>query len=321
MDPARTTHEGRGGAPAGHAALVVVQLSFGLFPIVGLIAFGAGGFEPLAVAAWRMGFGAVALALLAFAFHGRRLIPARADLPRLMFCATIGIALNQAFFLEGLARSTPMNAGLVICLIPVFTFVIAAVMRLERFSTARAIGVLFACAGVVPLVLGGETELQGGHGLGNFLLVVNSLLYAMYLVLTKPLVHRYPPLVVIAWMYALSLVFLPYFLASAPLLPEDRGSTTAWSALAYILVFPTVVGYLFNAFALSRVRASTTAVYIYMQPIITGVGSWYFLGEQPTPGLLRAAALLFIGIWLVTRSPERSIGESGELLAGDPPHA
>lgn len=305
MDPARRSLERQSGAPAGHAALVVVQFSFGLFPIVGVLAFGAGGFAPLAVAAWRMAFGAVALGLLALALHGRRVVPARSDLPRLLLCATLGIALNQVFFMEGLARSTPMNAGLVMCLIPVFTFIVAAVVRLERFSAARALGVLFAGAGAVPLFLGEGTEFLGGHGFGNLLMVANSFFYAWYLVLSKPLVQRYPPLVVIAWLYGLSLVYLPFFLWSAPVLPADPGSRAAWGALGYILVFPTVVGYLFNAFALSRLRATTTAVYIYMQPIITGVGSWLILGERLTPGLLRAAVLLFIGVWLVTRRPRQ----------------
>jgi drug/metabolite transporter (DMT)-like permease len=259
--------------------------------------------------------------LLAVLVHGRLLLPARRDIPRLLFLATIGIALNQACFLEGLARSTPMNAGLVICLIPVFTFVVAAVVRQERFSGIRAFGVLVACAGAVPLFLGEGAELLGEYGFGNLLLVVNSFFYAWYLVLSKPLVHKYPPLVVIAWMYTLSLVYLPYFLFKAPLLPEDVGSGSAWGALGYILVFPTIVGYLFNAFALSRVRASTTAVYIYMQPIITGVASWFMLGERLTPDLARAAVLLFVGVWLVTRQPAPILSVPPEHLAGDPPPA
>ena len=73
--------------------------------------------------------------------------------------------------------------------------------------------------------------------------------------------------------------------------------------LAFILVFPTSLAYFLNAFALSRLRASTTAMYVYVQPLITGVAGAVLLGEELTRGLLLSAGLVFAGIWLVARRP------------------
>jgi hypothetical protein len=121
-------------------------------------------------------------------------------------------------------------------------------------------------------------------------MVANALCYSAYLIVSKPLARRYPPLVVIAWREAL---------APAP------GNPAVWWALAYIIVFPTVVAYLLNMYALARVRASTTAVYVYAQPLITGLASWLAFGETPSGGMLLAAAGLFLGIWLVARRRSR----------------
>jgi drug/metabolite transporter (DMT)-like permease len=287
---------------AGHAALVAVQVFFGLFPIFGTLAFLPGGFSPLGVGSWRIAGGAAILGALAFATHGRSALPSRHDLPRLVVCSLLGVALNQGLFLVGLARSTPMNAGLMMTLIPVFTFAIAAVAKQESFSLTRGAGVLIAMVGTVLLLFGRGGELFTGHGFGNLLMALNGLSYATYLVISKQLVSRYPPLVVIAWVYILALVYLPYFVAGEKLV-ADPGATGPWLSLAYIIVFPTTLAYLLNMFALERVRATTTAVYIYAQPLVAGIASWIIFSERLSTSMGIAAVCLFTGIWLVARRP------------------
>jgi drug/metabolite transporter (DMT)-like permease len=146
-------------------------------------------------------------------------------------------------------------------------------------------------------------------------MVTNALSYSGYLIVSKPLARRYPPLVVIAWSYVLSLPFVPYFAWGERHLPEP-GHPAVWWALAYIIVFPTVLAYLFNMFALSRVEASTTAIYIYAQPLITGLASWLAFGEMPTRQMLFAAPALFVGIWLVSRRPREALSPSSAQESG-----
>ena len=194
-----------------HLALAAAQVSFGLFPIFGHMVFRPGGLSPLAVGAWRVTAGAAILGSIALGVHGRRVVPARAHLARFVLAAHLGVAVNQGLFLLGLARSTPVNATLVMCLIPVFTFAIAAAVGQERFSGLRLTGVLVALGGTVPLLFADGFRSLGRYGLGNLLMVANWLCYSIYLIISKPLVRRYPPLVVIAWAYVLSLPFAPFF--------------------------------------------------------------------------------------------------------------
>lgn len=285
-----------------HAALLGAQVCFGLFPVFGHVAFRPGGLAPLAVGAWRLAGGAAILGALAAAVHGRRVWPGRADLPRFAAAAFLGVAINQGLFLIGLARSTPTNATLVMCLIPVFTFVLAAAAGQEEFSLPRLAGVIIALAGVVPLLFGEGFHSLGRYGVGNLLMVANSLSYSAYLIVSKPLTRRYPPLVVIAWAYLLSLPFAPVFAWGVALTPAAHHASV-WGALAYIVLFPTALAYLLNVFALARVRASTTAIYIYAQPLIAGLASWLVFAETPSAGMLLGAVCLFVGIWLVARRP------------------
>lgn len=286
---------------AGHAALAGAQVAFGLFPIFGTLAFGPGGVSPLGLGTWRIGVGALVLGLLAAArFGGRALIPDRADRVRVLACALLGVALNQGLFLTGLSLSSPMSAGLVMCLIPVFTYAFALLVRQEALRPARVVGLAVALVGVTPLVFPDGLGVLAGHGLGNALLVCNAAAYSLYVVLGKPLVAKYPPLVVTAWAYLGSLVVLPLFAWDAVLVPEP-GATAAWLGVAYVVLFPTILGYLANLFALARVPATTTAVYVYVQPLVAGVAAWWVFSERPDARMALAAAALLVGVGLVVR--------------------
>jgi drug/metabolite transporter (DMT)-like permease len=183
----------------------------------------------------------------------------------------------------------------------VFTFVIAALVRQEAFRPVRALGVVVALGGTMPLLFEHGLRNLGTYGVGNLLMVANALSYSTFLVLSKRLTRAYPAIVITAWSYLLSLVAVPVFALGQRMVPAAAPS--AWWSLAYILVVPTVVAYVLNMFALARVRASTVAVYVYSQPIIAGLASWVAFGERPTHAMLAAAPTLFLGIWLVGRRP------------------
>jgi len=284
----------------GYGALLVVQLFFGLFPVFGKWAMAA--FSPRAVAGWRICVGAVCLGLVAFLLHGREAVPRRGSWGRFLGCALLGVVLNMVLFLEGLERSTAVNAGLIVQVIPVFTFAIAVVLRREPFVASRGLGILVAFAGALWLALARGPELSGQHVLGNLLIVVNCFCYSLYLVLARPLLAQHPPLVVVAWVFILSVWAVPLLAAGESWWPP-RADTRAWASLGYAVLFPTVLAYLLNAFALARVSSSTTAVFIFLQAFITGAAAIVLLHETLAPRTVVCAALIFLGVWLVLRRP------------------
>ena len=302
---------------AAHVALGVVQVCFGLFPVFGKLAFRS--FAPLSVGCWRIAFGSAALLALAATLHGARVIPPRADFGRIVLCSFLGIAANMALYLEGLKRSTAVNAGLVMCLIPVFTFVVALAAGQERFRLQRALGIVLALFGTSLLFWAERPDLVSEYGFGNLLMALNSACYATYLVLARPLTRKHPPVCVIAWVFVAALPWMPLLAwrdlatRAAPtsvgefIWPSDASSATI-ASLAFILLLPTFVAYLLNAFALSRVRASTTAVYIYAQLLIIAVTSRLVLHEELTATMIGAALCIFPGMYLVSRVENKHRG-------------
>ncbi len=290
----------------GHLALVAVQICFGLFPVFGVLALRPGGFSPLSIAAWRMVVGAAALLAIAFALHGKRALVPRSDLGRLLAGSLLGVTVNMVLYLEGLQRSTPTNAALIMGLIPVFTFAFAAFAGQERFVPLRLFGIALALVGASSRFWAERPELARDHAFGNLLMVANAASYAGFFVVTRPLLARHPPIVVIAWVFALSVPFVPLFAWGETFVPATA-SATHWGAMAFILVFPTVIAYVLNTIALARLSASTTAIYIYVQPLITASASALILDEELTPAMFAAATLVFAGIWLVARRPRPAV--------------
>src|SRR3954447_9649717 len=119
---------------------------------------------------------AAALILLA----ARALLPpwervAARDVTRVAVHAFFGIFLNQLLFIAGLARTTATNAVVIGATIPVFTVGVAVVLRRERATRAKLLGLAVAFAGALVIVGGARFDAGGRLFLGNLLIMLNSL--------------------------------------------------------------------------------------------------------------------------------------------------
>lgn len=294
-------------------ALVGVQLCFGLSPLFAKwTLLEVGGFTPRALVAWRILFGAFCLGGLVAWTHPRLLVPPRAEWPRLALCGLLGIVLNMWGYLEGVARTSAVHAGLLVVQIPVFTYAIACLARIERADRRRVLGIVVALAGALVLVL--ERAPAGGEGgwLGNVLILLNCLAYSAYLVLARGVLGRFPTLVVMAWIFWFSLPAVPLFFLGVPLWPAEPAAR-ALGSFAYTLVFGTFLAYLWNAYALARVPASTVAVFIFLQPLVAGVAGVWALDERITLPVCIAGVSLLAGIGLVALARPTPSGTSGSI--------
>lgn len=299
----------------GVLALLGVQLCFGLSPLFAKWTLvQPGGFTPRALVGWRILFGAAFLGGLAAWRHGRAVLPPRAVLGRLLLCALLGIALNMWLYMEGVRRTSALHTGLLVVQIPVFTYAVACLARVERARASRVLGIAVALVGASVIVFERSGADAGGASrLGNALIVANCLSYAIYLVLARGLLQRFPTLVVIAWIFWASLPAVPLFFLGGPVWPAEA-APRALASFAYTLAFATFLAYLLNAFALARVPASTVAVFIFLQPLVAGAAGVLVLGERLTPPVVVAGALLLAGITLVAFArTEGSAGASGSI--------
>jgi drug/metabolite transporter (DMT)-like permease len=274
--------------------LVVVVV--GWVWVVGKVALPQVG--PLALVAVRTGCAALILVALERVLVGHKL--ARGDVRALVVLSLFGVILNQLFFLVGLSMTTAVDAVVLITTIPAFTLAVAMVARRERFSPRKGAGMAVAFAGVVVLVGASALEFGSATFVGNLLVVINSLFYSVFLVASRPVLERMPPLTLTAGTFAVAaVVLLPVGLLGLGAVAPGKPDLLGWAAIAYIVLGPTVTTYFLVSFALVRVPASTVAAFVYLQPLAGGVLAVLLLGEAVPPDTVAAAALIFAGVGLV----------------------
>lgn len=284
-------------------ALLLVQLFFAVSAVIGKIAMKE--VTPLVLASFRAVFGALGLALAE-----RLLVKERAPLTArergtLLLLSVLGVVANQTLFLTGLGKTTATNATLLVTTIPIFTLVFAMLARVEKPRLRRLLGVPVALSGVLLLVDWSHVSFGTGTGAGDLFIVANCLSYSLYLVLARDILSRRPAITVTSAIFVYGA--LPILLLSASDLrrfdPRPL-STGAWLSIACVVVFGTILAYFLNAWALARVSASTSAVFIYVQPLVGGLLAWPVLHERPGARVLAAGAVIFLGVALTT-VPER----------------
>lgn len=280
---------------AVHAALIAVQVLFGLWPVAGAAVLRE--ISPTALVGFRLLLAAPAFAL--FAGLPWRRLPALRDLGALAVLAAFGTTINQLLFVEGLSRAGPINASLMALLIPAFTLVFATALGKERPVPRRLVGAAVAFAGAALLMRAERFDLADQKLVGDLFLTGNTASYAIYLVLARPVIARVGALRSMGWVFIFgALEALPFTAGSV--VHTHWLALPGWAvgALVFILLGATILTYLLNAFALGRVDSSVVAVYIYVQPVIAALGSWVVLDAVPTARTVVAACVIAAGVAL-----------------------
>lgn len=286
----------RNSAGRVHAALLTVATLFSLNYIISKLAMHS--FSPLAFAWLRVAGSALLLQVPVrgqYSWSGD-------DWWRVTRLAILGVVLNQTLFLAGLALTSAYVAAILITAIPVFALGAAIVLGAERATALKIAGIALAGGGAL-LVIGGQSASGSPTSvLGAVMIVLNCLSYAIYLVISKPLLERLPPVRVIAGMFAVGTVLM-FPVSAYSLWKQDWTAIPirAWLGLALVIAGPTVAAYLLNAWALRHADSSLVAAYTYVQPVMTTILAAVFLGETLRPVVLLAGLLIVAGVRLAGR--------------------
>jgi drug/metabolite transporter (DMT)-like permease len=282
--------------------LAIVQLFFATLAIAGKIALRELTSPALVLA--RVGGAAIVFYALHRLTTNERIRTGR-DYLLLALFSVLGVSLNQLLYLAGLARTTATMAQMFIVAGPAVTLAVGMFRGTERGTPLKWIGIVLAASGALTLV----AAVPAGNRLGNLLILVNVVIYSVYLALTRGIVQRYHPLTVITWIFIFgALALIP--VGAAPLskqLPSLSGA--AWLAIAWIIALPTVAAYYLNVWAMLHVESSTVSTFVYLQPIMTAIMAFWILGERPSVRIIPSAVLIAAGVAVAIH--EQRVREKG----------
>jgi len=207
----------------------------------------------------------------------------------------IGLALAAAnlTFVFGVSGTTVSRAGflnnLFVLIIPLFCFLFWK-SRIDRFTLA---GVGLAALGLAQLAWGAA----GGFSRGDLFSTVCAFFISLHILAVSRLL-RQGEILAVTWVQLVTVAICGSGLLLVVPQPPSHFSMAALGALAYCVVFPTVICFsLQNTF--QRYVTPTQAGLIYtLDPIWSLLGGMLILGERLTPREWLGCALIFAAVVL-----------------------
>jgi drug/metabolite transporter (DMT)-like permease len=261
--------------------------------------------SPSLVGAFGVNFFRVGIALLLFwilwAFSGRNAGIDKKDIPRFVGCALTGVAINQMLFIKGLTLTSTIHAALLMLSTPMLITLFALLWLRESFTFLKGIGLALGVGGALLLILSKDASGISSVS-GDVLILINAISYAIYFILAKPLMTRYPPLHVIRWVFTFGFILiLPFSWPDVQQINWEQALFSQLVSLGALVFFGTFLTYSFNTYGLKHLGAGITGSYIYTQPVFAAIIAALFLKEQFSVEKAVAALLIFSGVYLVSR--------------------
>ncbi len=237
------------------------------------------------------------------------------DYKKLIVVALLGVVINQSFFITGLKYTVPINAALLLTVVPILVFVFSAILLKERVNLKKIIGISLGFIGVLIIILNkGKITLSFETLKGDFLVFLNSVSYSLYLVKVKPLLNKYNPVTVTKWIFLFGLIFIfPMGISGALDAHWEQFTPKIFIAFAYVLLFTTVLAYLFNIIALKKVNPSVVGVYVYLQPILATIVALLIGKDSLNTVKIIAGLLIFAGVYLVSYNKSKTNSNNSPL--------
>ncbi|OFZ55250.1 MAG: hypothetical protein A2328_00225, partial [Bdellovibrionales bacterium RIFOXYB2_FULL_36_6] len=208
--------------------------------------------------------------------------------------------VGQTLFLKGLELTTTTNAAIISTTIPIFTVIVVVFFKEEKFTLIKGIGFVMAFIGVLTLRKVENFNLSNHQLLGDIYVLMASICYALFIAFGKKFLEKYDNLWVTVWLLGISsLTMLPfsYFYWTTYNLPLMDAKFIL--SAAYCIVGATILTYFLNNYALSKLKSSQVAFFIYLQPVVVSLIAFFFLKETISMRTMGAITCIFCGQALV----------------------
>ena len=219
-------------------------------------------------------------------------------------CGLFGMSINIAAFIAGLDYSTPVNSSILIIISPIFVVILSFFIFKNKINFIKILGIILGFIGAMILILTADSNSSIGRNIpfGNFLFIVNSISYAYYLIIVKPMAEKYDLITLFKWLFLIGLIF-NFPLGINQFLDVDWASLPLWEAvlpMVFVVVGTTCMTYFLNGYALSKITSTEVAVFMYLQPIIGILFAIFTKSDTITLIMFVASVLIFTGVYLTS---------------------
>jgi drug/metabolite transporter (DMT)-like permease len=221
-------------------------------------------------------------------------------LGKVIVLAALGMALFQslAYFAAGITSAT--NMAIIPSLIPIMALLMASAVLGSQLTWGALIGALISVAGVLEVVSVGHIGnlAHQGLNLGDAMLLLAALAFAVYSILLRKWQLRLPPLQLLYLQaVAATIMLLPMFL----LTPRVGLNMHNIALVLYAGIPTSMLAPLLWMQSIARLGPERTTLFFNLLPIVTVVAAALILGEQLASFHLFGGSLTLAGVILAER--------------------
>ena len=296
------------GALVGNLACFTAYAIFG-FNIISCKSIALdGNVTPMALFCLRS-FGATVLFWIWSLFTAPKEQIERKDVWKVALASFLGLFMTQLSFLFAITKTTAIDASIMSTLSPIMTLVISAIVIQERITWSGIAGIVLSLVGVLILIFNCVSIRSGADSTsiwGILGMIANTLCFASYVGIFKPVIQMYSVVTFMKWMFLFSsLMALPFsfgaFQASnLAAVPPD----VMWQ-IVYVVVGATFIAYFLIPIGQKRLRPVVVCMYTYVQPVIAMVIALALGLDSLTALKILATVLVFTGVGLVNFVPKK----------------
>ena len=266
-----------------------------------------GNITPMALFCLRS-FGATALFWLWSLFTAPQERIAKADIWKVAVASFLGLFMTQVSFLYAITTTTAIDVSILSTLSPIMTLVISAIVIKERITWSGVVGIALSLIGVFILIYNCVSLRSGADSTsvwGILGMVCNTLCFALYVGIFRPLIQKYSVVTFMKWMFLFSsLMALPFAFGAFRASHLEAVPPGIMANVAYVVLFATFIAYFLIPIGQKRVRPVVVCMYTYVQPVIAMVIA-LALGLDTLNALkVLATVLVFTGVGLVNFVPK-----------------
>jgi drug/metabolite transporter (DMT)-like permease len=253
------------------------------------------------------------LFLITFIQDRNSLKAQRSEIPTLIFYGVFGYAMVQLGYFIGISRGVPLSLVLIIeFTAPIWIVLWIKFVRKSVVAKDMWVAIALSLLGLIMVA-----KVWQGFSfdlIGTFGALGAALALAVYFLMSQSQGAKRSAQAMVVWGMGIAGLFwsliLPIWNFPTEIFTTEINlqgrfsdySAPGWLLIAYIIIFGTMVPYLFVVGGIRRLSASTSSVIGMLEPVLAGVFAWVWLSQSWSAIQLAGGAIVLIGIYIADRA-------------------
>ena len=237
----------------------------------------------------------------------------RREVPTLIFYGVFGYAMVQLGYFIGIARGVPLSLVLIIeFTAPIWIVLWIKFVRKSKVAGSMWVAIALSLTGLILVA-----KVWQGFAfdfIGSLGALGAAFALAIYFLMSQSQGTKRSAQAMIVWGFGVSGLFwsivlpiwnFPTEIFTAEINLQGRFSdysAPGWLLIAYIIIFGTLVPYLFVVKGIRLLSASTSSVIGMAEPVLAGVFAWIWLSQSWSAIQLLGGVVVLVGIYIADRA-------------------